>query len=655
MRLINTATIQVEEFLSLDIPEYVILSHTWEQGEVSLQDIQSFGALKKQGYTKIKKCCEKAASDGFTYCWIDTCCIDKTSSAELSEAINSMYKWYQNARICYAYLADFEASAHSVMENYRSFTQSRWWTRGWTLQELLAPSVVEFYSADWVEIGTKLSLHEQITEITGIDEGVLCGADPLRRNVAVRMSWASRRKTSRIEDQAYCLMGLFRVNMPLLYGEGTRAFIRLQEEIMRVREDYTLFTWSPTIVPGFSNPHISKGLLADSPSDFVDSVDRFTMRGLSEYSSSSWSFRDLSRDCSSLLSPPGEHDPPFLTSRGLRISLPMLERNSGEFYACLTLLHAYEAEEHMLCMVLHRLSPKSERYIRRVGADLTLLPKSSRKGFKYKSIYVLQPFPVLDRNDLIKDSPDPPSIPYLIIVKPNIPQELHLEYYCSSWISMDRVMSARFPTNLLSESVSKSTVSIATKSSNSGNLYRHRLNKLVNALISLDQETTLALSMNSAPELCWFSDADTSSQNYRTSGSRGVLGFGLGNETYHDGAFLVQLGLYEERPLCNVLPISLGDLKNEALYQQWLEEAQQSILYSDRMTVHLKTGEEEGRSEKTGMEITVSVRRIATAKGGIRRVVLEIAQKNVGFASALERRKTEGSKLEGLHIRRLEL
>ncbi|KAF2786931.1 HET-domain-containing protein, partial [Melanomma pulvis-pyrius CBS 109.77] len=268
MRLLNTSTIQVEEFLGNEIPEYVILSHTWEEEEVSLQDMQSPGAMKKKGYTKIKKCCEKAATDGFSYCWIDTCCIDKTSSAELSEAINSMYKWYQNSRICYAYLADFEASSDSLIENYRSFTESRWWTRGWTLQELVSPTVVEFYSASWVEIGTKLSLHEQITEITGIDEGVLCGADPLRRNVAVRMSWASRRKTSRIEDRAYCLMGLFRVNMPLLYGEGNRAFIRLQEEIMRVREDYTLFTWSPDIVPGYSDPHISKGLLADSPSDF---------------------------------------------------------------------------------------------------------------------------------------------------------------------------------------------------------------------------------------------------------------------------------------------------------------------------------------------------------------------------------------------------
>jgi hypothetical protein len=661
MRLINTTTIQVEEFLGHDTPEYVILSHTWEEEEVTLQDIQSFGAPKKKGYKKIKKCCEKAASDGFTYCWIDTCCIDKTSSAELSEAINSMYKWYQNSRICYAYLSDFEALSVSVLENYRSFTASRWWTRGWTLQELLAPNVVEFYNADWTEIGTKLSLHEQITEITGIDEGVLCGADPLRRNVAVRMSWASRRNTSRIEDRAYCLMGLFRVNMPLLYGEGNRAFIRLQEEIMRVREDYTLFTWSPSIIPGYSDPHISKGLLADSPSDFIDSRDiwtrhKWTSGDLAKPSSSSWSFRDLSRDCTSLLSPPKIHDPPYLTSRGLRISLPLLERNnSGEFYACLTLLHAYESDELMLCMTLHRLSPKSERYIRRVGADLALLPKASCKGFNYRSIYVLQPYAVLDRNDLIRDYPGPASMPSLVIVKPNIAQELHLEYYLSSWISMDSVISARFPTNSSTGSLSESTASIATTPSNHGNLYRHRVNKLVNALISLDKPTTLGLSMNNPPELCWFSDVDTSSQNFRTSGIRGVLGFGLGDKACHTGAFLVQLGLYEERPLCNVIPILLSDLKNEALYRQWSEEAQQSILHSDRMTVHLKIKDEEG-TEKIGLEIAVSVRRIATTKGGIRRIVLEIAQKSVGVVPTLERRNTEEvSKLESLHIRRLEI
>jgi hypothetical protein len=661
MRLINTSTIQVEEFLGHEIPEYVILSHTWEEEEVSLQDIQSFGALKKKGYTKIEKCCEKAASDGFTYCWIDTCCIDKTSSAELSEAINSMYKWYQNSRICYAYLSDFEASSGSLLENYMSFTASRWWTRGWTLQELLAPNVVEFYNADWIEIGTKLSLHEQITEITGIDEGVLCGADPLRRNVAVRMSWASHRKTTRIEDQAYCLMGLFRVNMPLLYGEGNRAFIRLQEKIMRVREDYTLFTWSPSIIPGYSDPHISKGLLADSPSDFVDprgvwTKHSWTKRDLAKTSSSSWSFRDLSRDCSSLLSPPKIHDPPYLTSRGLRISLPLLERNnSGEFYACLTSLHAYESDELMLCMTLHRLSPKSERYIRRVGADLTLLPKASCTGFNYTSIYVLQPFAILDRNDLIKDYPGPASIPSLVIVKPNIAQELHLEYYLSSWISMDRVISARFPTDSSTKSRLESTISTVMTSSSDGNLYRHRVNKLVNALRSLDKQTTVALSMNNPPELCWFSDVDTFSQNLRTSRIRGVLGFGLRDETYHTGAFLVQLGLYEERPLCNVVSISLSDLKNEALYRQWSEEAQQSTLHSDRMTIHLNTKEEEG-TEKAGLEIAVSVRRIATAKGGIRRVVLEIAQKSVGFPPVLERKNTEElSKLESLHIRRLEI
>ncbi|KAF2250302.1 HET-domain-containing protein [Trematosphaeria pertusa] len=240
MRLLNTSTLRVEEFQA-QIPEYVILSHTWEEEEVTFQDVESGRAWKKKGYMKLVKCCERAASDGFTYCWLDTCCIDKTSSAELSEAINSMYQWYKHSRICYAYLADFESIAQSEKYGCRTFAQSRWWTRGWTLQELLAPAVVEFYDANWIEIGTKLSLHEQITEITGIDEGILRGTSLLQRNAAVRMSWAAGRETTRVEDRAYSLMGLFAVNMPLLYGEGERAFTRLQEEIMRAQEDYTLF------------------------------------------------------------------------------------------------------------------------------------------------------------------------------------------------------------------------------------------------------------------------------------------------------------------------------------------------------------------------------------------------------------------------------
>ncbi|ORX99611.1 heterokaryon incompatibility protein-domain-containing protein [Clohesyomyces aquaticus] len=241
MRLLNTKTLQIVEFLGRNIPEYVILSHTWGDEEVIFQDVQQSKVSEKKGYAKIQGFCKKAAEDGFQYGWVDTCCIDKTSSAELSEAINSMYNWYKGSRICYAYLADFEMTVGGVGDHYRGFIASRWWSRGWTLQELLAPETVEFYDSNWNEVGTKLSLQDQIAEITGIDRRILGGADPFGVNVAVRMSWAAQRETTRIEDQAYCLMGLFRVNMPLLYGEGKRAFLRLQEEIMRIREDYTLF------------------------------------------------------------------------------------------------------------------------------------------------------------------------------------------------------------------------------------------------------------------------------------------------------------------------------------------------------------------------------------------------------------------------------
>ena len=212
----------------------------------------------KKGFAKLTGCYEKAKNDGFRYCWIYTCCIDKTSSAELSEAINSMYQWYKDAHICYAYLEDLHGDPK--LDNYEAFSKSRWFTRGWTLQELIAPQVVEFYDAFWVNIGTRSSLQERLTHITGINERILAGGDPLESSVAVRMSWAARRETSRLEDEAYCLLGIFGVNMPLLYGEGKRAFLRLQEEILHVDEDYTLFAWT--------QESQNKSLLASSLRDF---------------------------------------------------------------------------------------------------------------------------------------------------------------------------------------------------------------------------------------------------------------------------------------------------------------------------------------------------------------------------------------------------
>jgi len=251
MRLLKTRTkeLEFEEFAGRDVPLYAILSHTWGSDEVSLQDVLSGARDMKDraGYAKIMGTRALAAAHGFDYVWIDTCCIDKTSSAELSEAINSMYRWYQEADICYAYLADVVASPGppgSGASLPARLGRSRWFTRGWTLQELIAPSAVIFLDAAWREMGTKCGLHEALTRITGIPGGVLQGSSaPSSASVAQRMSWASKRKTTRPEDLAYCLLGLFDVNMPMLYGEGDRAFLRLQEEIIKTSDDHSIFAW----------------------------------------------------------------------------------------------------------------------------------------------------------------------------------------------------------------------------------------------------------------------------------------------------------------------------------------------------------------------------------------------------------------------------
>ncbi|KAF1811755.1 HET-domain-containing protein [Eremomyces bilateralis CBS 781.70] len=243
MRLLHTDTLELHYF-PRDAPPYAILSHTWETEELSLQEI---GPKSKgtRGYKKIAMAAATARADNLDYIWVDTCCIDKTSSAELSEAINSMFQWYQNASVCYAYLFDVVPNHHdSVASINPRVRESKWFTRGWTLQELIAPSDVIFYAQDWTELGTKSSLRTVISQITRIPELVLLGKSIKDYSIAQRMSWASQRKTTRTEDMAYCLMGLFEITMPMLYGEGMQAFIRLQEEIMKKSDDQTLFAWT---------------------------------------------------------------------------------------------------------------------------------------------------------------------------------------------------------------------------------------------------------------------------------------------------------------------------------------------------------------------------------------------------------------------------
>lgn len=273
MRLLHTSTLKLHEFYDAQIPSYVILSHTWGNEEVTLQDLEKEESKSWAGYAKITSCCALARSSGWEWLWIDTCCIDKTSSADLSEAINSMYRWYRNSQVCYAYLTDCFLQSDGISD--ADFCQSRWFTRGWTLQELLAPGAVVFYDRDWREIGTKSSLAPQISRVTGISSQGM--ADPQSANIAAKMSWASRRQTSRVEDMAYCLLGLFDLTMPLLYGEGNNAFKRLQLELIAARSwDESIFAWTQR------GPDLN-AMLAESPVAFEDCGDIVTLVYLDQF------------------------------------------------------------------------------------------------------------------------------------------------------------------------------------------------------------------------------------------------------------------------------------------------------------------------------------------------------------------------------------
>jgi Heterokaryon incompatibility protein (HET) len=237
------------------IPPYAILSHTWgaDDEEVTFEDLTQGVGKNKAGYEKISFCEKQAARDGLQYVWIDTCCIDKSSSTELSEALNSMFRWYSKAHRCYVYLADVsERDAGRV-----AFCNSRWFTRGWTLQELLAPSSVEFFEREGKRLGDKNSLCRQVSKITGIPTNALQGEPLSSFSVAVRISWAEKRQTKREEDKAYSLMGMVGVHMPPLYGEGEKeAFERLHSEISR-REKLLFHDKNGQV------EHISKSSTAD--------------------------------------------------------------------------------------------------------------------------------------------------------------------------------------------------------------------------------------------------------------------------------------------------------------------------------------------------------------------------------------------------------
>ncbi|EIW65332.1 HET-domain-containing protein, partial [Trametes versicolor FP-101664 SS1] len=248
MRLLNTSTGQFVWIADPSAVRYAILSHTWrseeEGGEQSYNDVRELQAAARHTSThKVKGFCKIAREAGYELVWIDSCCIDSSSSAELSEAINSMYQWYRLAEVCYVYLADVP-DGDKPADRDSAFRTSRWRTRGWTLQELIAPKRVVFLTQTWRFLGTKMGFASTLEEITGIDFAILTGTAELESvSVARRMSWAAGRKTKRIEDEAYCLMGLFGVHMATIYGEGRNAFLRLQEEIIKTIPDQSIFAW----------------------------------------------------------------------------------------------------------------------------------------------------------------------------------------------------------------------------------------------------------------------------------------------------------------------------------------------------------------------------------------------------------------------------
>ncbi|KAI1654859.1 HET-domain-containing protein [Daldinia decipiens] len=280
MRLLDVDTLELHEFMGSNIPkyQYAILSHTWAEEEVSLQDLQAGSGPSKQGYEKIVLTCEQAKQHGCKWAWVDTCCIDKTSSAELSEAINSMYQWYEESAVCYAYLIDVVDNFPYVFTSNEDGNEppaSRWFTRAWTLQELIAPSDVIFYGRGWAEIGRRYEqrIQDALTHVTGIPESLISipRSSLSQYSVAQKMSWAAHRLSTRIEDIAYSLLGIFEINMPLLYGEGPKAFVRLQEEILKETDDHSLLCWT---VPRSSPRAWSlESVFAKSPNDFADSGD----------------------------------------------------------------------------------------------------------------------------------------------------------------------------------------------------------------------------------------------------------------------------------------------------------------------------------------------------------------------------------------------
>ncbi|KAI4210636.1 MAG: hypothetical protein LQ351_006515 [Letrouitia transgressa] len=301
-------------------PSYAILSHRWCEGvqhqditsnkisrsshhhgkihavqkrprkrarEVTLQDLQrqSLGHLRRNAalrasLAKIQGCCARALAAGQRYVWIDSCCIDRTNLFEVSESIRSMFRWYRDAACCFAYLWDVDGNgdAGPPLRRKKSEGQeeySEWFSRGWTLQELLAPQNLLFFDRRWNELGNRRTLAAEVQSATGIPVKYVTdfANHAHEASVAMKMSWMARRRTTKAEDTAYCLFGIMGVSMDVRYGDGRKEFLRFQDKIMREPglQDESIFAWRSIYPLGYPEGSKHSGLLAAWPDAFEHS------------------------------------------------------------------------------------------------------------------------------------------------------------------------------------------------------------------------------------------------------------------------------------------------------------------------------------------------------------------------------------------------
>ncbi|KAG1841937.1 heterokaryon incompatibility protein-domain-containing protein [Suillus subalutaceus] len=380
-------TRKLEGFFS-QIPQYAILSHQWRDGEVQFPDIDQPHARNMPGYSKIEGCCIQANEDGYRYVWIDTCCINKSSSSELSKAINSMFMWYKKAQICYAYLDDVSRCDTLTEE----FSNSQWFQKRVDSPGAHCPQQCRIFSRNWEEIGSKSSFTPLIKKITGIDCDVLLMNYLEEVSVATRMSWAAGRQTTRVEDRAYSLLGLFGVYMPTIYGEGEKAFVRLQIEIMKSSNDQSIFAWK-------SHREHTSGLLASSPDDFAESRD--VVRIPSDSFSSIFP--------SSTLSIRHQYS---VTNRGVNIHLPA--RRMGDHYQ-VALSCCHRAQNfHPIGLCLHPVQGQTEQFLRFQPNILDDAVEESSE-FTFQELYVQEDDPSLFM--IIDPKRDPIPEEYYFFVK----------------------------------------------------------------------------------------------------------------------------------------------------------------------------------------------------------------------------------------------